>query len=193
MIRKRMARWLVGAALAAALTGSLLAGCGGLSSLTPDASSGESGGGMLEQSGGGIQTIPAPVTNLTPLAQPPGLDIPETRMSKLWVGGSLQRGGITLTLRKAQPEGSAFQLEYDVAGLPKAYTPAPDLDLPYLQLDDGRLVQPVSSGGGGVPAEFTGRYTFPSLPGGTQAFTLAIPNAWTGTRERWVIPVSLIQ
>ncbi len=108
-------------------------------------------------------------------------------------GQAVQFGRTTFTLVSVQLEAGQAVINYQVQGLPDNYTPIPGLGEPSLLLVDGLSIRASeNSGGGGQGVELV-RLVYPSLPAGTQAFTLVIPNSWNGAPSTWNIPVRMNQ
>jgi hypothetical protein len=206
-------RWLFYALLVSA-AGLLLAGCTVFAAQPAAEADPNAGGGRVgaEQAGqpqnppggadgsavddaGGGKTDPAEFAGEA--AQPPqgSPAFPSVDLQPLRPGESATRGALTFTLDAVSPEAAETSINWQVSGLPGGYAPSGQEPVISIQLADGTLLQAVGAQGAVTGMENgaveTARMTFPALPGGTRAFTLLLPNAWSGTPETWVVPVVL--
>lgn len=189
--------------LTLALLLNLLSGCGGQGALGGSSGDPNVGGGRLasadaDSGGGRLPPADSPASEsarqLFPLSMQgtPGIEL-----APLAPGDSAQRGAVTFQLDQVQIGAALTVVAFTVSGLPTGYQPAEGSGEPSILLADGQVFQ--ASGGRGNGAidtsctqvTETARYTFPTLPAGTQEFVLVIPNNWTGTAETWRIPVKV--
>jgi len=148
---------------------------------------------QVELPGQGDAPTPDPQSLVT-LSPSPTPEFPaEPNFQAMAPGQAVQFGRVIFTLVSVQlAEGQAV-INYQIQGLPDNYTPIQGLGEPSVLLTDGVNVHASeNSGGGGAGVELV-RLVFPSLPAGTQEFTLVIPNSWNGTPSTWNIPVRISQ
>lgn len=146
---------------------------------------------QVAQPGQGDAPTPDPLSQVT-LSPSPTPEFPaEPSFQAMAPGQSVQFGRIIFTLVSVQLGDGQAVVNYQVQGLPDNYMPIPGQGDPALLLTDGQSVRASENSGGGGPGLEMVRLVFPSLPAGTQGFTLVIPNSWSGSPSIWNVPVRI--